>query len=79
MRLHKKTEELGSLKPEEKVELVIEMSDVCMRVCIAGILMQNPGMNEKNLLRELRERIEWMKKHYRNSRGVLFENIQKPD
>ena len=55
-------ERLGRLKPEEKVDLAIDMSEACMRVCADGIKAQFPGISDAELLEKLRERIEWMKR-----------------
>jgi hypothetical protein len=51
------------LKPEEKVAMAIDMTDVCVRVCAAGIKAQCPGISEKELLEKLRERLEWSKRY----------------
>ncbi|MEM1557567.1 MAG: hypothetical protein QXG12_03140 [Thermoproteota archaeon] len=61
--MHKRARSMKNLNPEEKVELAIEMSDVCVAVCTAGIKAQKPGLNESSLLEELRKRIKWMKRH----------------
>jgi len=67
--LRRKTKGLENLKPEDKVKMAIEMSDMCMQVCAAGVLMQNPGISDKDLLGELRKRVEWVKKR-RGRQGV---------
>ncbi|MCW3998768.1 MAG: hypothetical protein NWE93_00835 [Candidatus Bathyarchaeota archaeon] len=56
-------ERLGHLSPEEKVQLCIDMTDGCMRVCADGIRQQYPGISEEELLEKLRERIQWAKTH----------------
>jgi len=56
-------ERLGRLKPEEKVQLCIDMTDGCMRVCADGIRQQFPGISDKELIEKLRERIEWAKQN----------------
>jgi len=48
---------LRKLKPEERVNLAIGMSDVCIRVCADGVRDQNPGISEKELIRKVRERL----------------------
>jgi len=53
---------LGRLRPEEKVDLAIGMSDVCIRVCAEGIKAQHPGISDEELVGQLRERFEWMKR-----------------
>jgi hypothetical protein len=54
-------ERLGRLKPEEKVQLCISMTDGCISVCADGIRHQFPGITEKELIEKLRERIQWAK------------------
>ena len=53
---------VGVLKPEEKVNIAIELSDVCVRVCAEGIRAEFPGIGDKELLERLRERIAWAKR-----------------
>jgi len=48
---------LGRLKPEERVNLAIGMSDVCVRVCADGVRDQNPGISEEELIERVRERL----------------------
>jgi hypothetical protein len=55
-------ERLGRLKPEEKVAMAIEMTDLCVNVCAAGIKAQHPGISEAELIEKLRERLEWSKR-----------------
>lgn len=50
-------ERLGRLKPEEKVNLAVGMSDVCIRVCADGVRDQNPGISERALVERVRERL----------------------
>ena len=52
------------LKPEEKVNLSINMTDVCVQVCADGIRDQNRGINEAQLMKELRERIMLQKRRH---------------
>lgn len=59
---------LGRLKPEEKVNMALDMSDAVVRICAEGIKAQNPGITEKELIEKLRERIEWSKRW--RKRGV---------
>jgi hypothetical protein len=61
-------ERLGRLKPEEKVNLAIGMSDVVVRICAEGIKAQNPGITEKELIEKLRERFEWSKRYQKTKR-----------
>jgi hypothetical protein len=61
-------ERLGRLTPEEKVNLAIGMSEVCVRVCAEGIKAQNPGISEEELIEKLRERFEWSKRYQKSKR-----------
>jgi hypothetical protein len=45
------------LKPEERVNLAVGMSDVCVRVCADGVRDQNPGISEEELIERVRERL----------------------
>jgi hypothetical protein len=56
---------VGVLKPEEKVNIAIELSDVCVRVCAEGIRAEFPGIGDEELLERLRERIAWTKRRRR--------------
>jgi hypothetical protein len=56
---------LGSLKPEEKVLLCMDMSEGCIRVCAGGIKNQFPDISEEELIMKLRERLEWSKRDLR--------------
>ena len=55
------SEQLGYLKPEQKVQIAIDMTDGCMRICADGIRQQFPGISDASLLEKLRERLEWAK------------------
>lgn len=56
------------LKPEEKVNMAIDMTDVAVSVCAEGIRAQFPGITDDELIEKLRERFDWMKRGRR--RGV---------
>ncbi len=56
---------VGRLKPEEKVNLAINMTDVCLRVCAEGIRDQHPNISEAELMKLLRERIEYARRRRR--------------
>jgi hypothetical protein len=45
------------LKLEDRVNLAIDMSDVCVRVCADGVRDQNPGISEEELIERVRERL----------------------
>jgi len=53
---------LRRLKPEEKVNIAVDMTDACVRVCAEGITAQCPNIEEDELLKQLRERIEYAKR-----------------
>jgi hypothetical protein len=50
------------LKPEDRVNLAVGMSDVCIRVCADGVRDQNPGISEEELIERVRERLMFGKK-----------------
>jgi hypothetical protein len=52
---------LEKLKPEEKVDLSINMVDVVTRICAEGIKAQNKNISEKELLGKLRDRLRYGK------------------
>jgi len=56
------------LKAEDKVNLAVGMSDVCIRVCADGVRDQNPGISEEELVERVRERLMFGKR--REKRGV---------
>jgi hypothetical protein len=69
-------ERLGRLKPEEKVNLAIEMSDAVVRICAESIKAQNPGISDKELIEKLRERFEWSKRYQKSKRyRKLFQRV----
>jgi hypothetical protein len=53
----------AKLKPEEKVELAISMTDVCVRICADGIRDRQPTISELELMKQIRERFEFMKRY----------------
>jgi hypothetical protein len=50
------------LKPEEKVNLSIDMVDVVTSICAEGIRAQNRNIGEEELLRKLTERLRFSKR-----------------
>jgi hypothetical protein len=56
---------VSRLKPEEKVNLAINMTDVCLRICAEGIREQHPDMTEKELVERVRERIQYARRRRR--------------
>jgi len=50
------------LKPEDRVNLAVGMSDVCVRVCADGVRDQNPGISEEELIERVRERLMFGKR-----------------
>jgi hypothetical protein len=63
-------ERIGRLKPEERVNLAIGMSDVCIRVCAEGVRNANPSISEKELIERVRERLMFGKR--REGGGLGF-------
>ena len=53
--------ELGKLPSERKVEIMMDMTSACVRICADGIRAQNPDITETELLEKLRERVQWRK------------------
>jgi len=48
---------LKKLKPEEKVNLAINMTDVCVRVCADAVREETPNIKEEELIKRVRERM----------------------
>jgi len=55
-------ERIGRLKPEERVNLAVGMSDVCVRVCADGVRDENPGISEEELIERVTERLMFDKR-----------------
>jgi hypothetical protein len=53
---------LEKLRPEEKVNLSINMVDVVTYICAEGIKAQNKNISERELLERLRERMRYSKR-----------------
>ena len=53
----------AKLKPEEKVELAISMTDACVRICADGIRDRQPTISDRELIEQVRERIMFAKRH----------------
>ena len=51
------------LKPEERVNLAIGMTDACVRVCVEGILNRDSSLTDE----EVRERIMYARRAGRTS------------
>lgn len=64
--MNKDIERLGRLAPEVKVDMAVDMTNTCLRVCAEGIRAQFPGITEEELLEKLRERLEWGKRWRRH-------------
>jgi len=52
------------LKPEEKVNMTIEMTEAVVRICADGIRDRNPNITEKALQEELRKRVNYRKRSH---------------
>lgn len=57
---------LRRLKPEEKANIAIDMTDACVRICAEGISAQCPSIDGDELLKMLRERIAYAKRWHRH-------------
>jgi hypothetical protein len=53
------------LKPDERVNAAVHMSDLCSRVCADSIKDQNCKITEEELMKRVRERISFGRKRYR--------------
>jgi hypothetical protein len=63
-------ERVGRLKPEEKVNMAIDMTEAMVEACVGGIKAGNPKMTEQELMKELRRRLRSTKQRQRPSRRV---------
>lgn len=61
--MDKEWERLGHLRPNEKVQIAIDMTDRCVHICADGIRQQFPGITEEELIEKLRERLQWAKEN----------------
>lgn len=52
----------GKLKPEEKVNLAIGMTDVCTRICAEAVRNRNQSLKEDEVIERVRERIMYAKR-----------------
>ena len=59
---------LGKLKPEEKVNMCVDMTDGCAQVSAEGIRKQFPDLTEEDIIEKVRERLEWSKRNHRNEK-----------
>jgi len=50
-------ERVGRLKSELKVDMAVDMNEVCVRVCAEGIKSQNPNITDEELIEKLQERL----------------------
>lgn len=55
---------LEKMKSEEKVNLAINMTDVCVQVCVDAIKDQDATIKEKELLEKVRARIMYGKRRH---------------
>jgi hypothetical protein len=63
--MDKNWKRLGTLKPEEKVLLCMDMTDGCLQIRADGIRNLFPEISEEQLFNELRQRLEWSKRSNR--------------
>jgi len=55
---------IRKLRPEEKVNLAVSMTDVCTCICAEGIRDRNVSIKEKHVIEKVRERIIRKKLHH---------------
>jgi hypothetical protein len=55
---------LDKLKPEEKVNFSISMTDVCARVCADAIRDQDKAIKEEEFMEQVRARIAYGKRRH---------------
>ena len=55
---------LKKLKPEEKVNLSISMTDVCVNICVDSVKDQIEGIKEEELLDKVRARTMYQKRRH---------------
>lgn len=55
-------ERLGRLPSKVKVNMAIEMTDLCVSVCAEGIKARFPDISDEELTKKLRERLKWGKR-----------------
>lgn len=60
---------LEKLSPEDKVNLLVNMVDVCTRISADAIKEQNKTIRKEELVEKLRARIQFYKRHYRSFRN----------
>lgn len=51
--------------------MTIDITEMVVGVCVAGIKAQNPGMTGEQPMQKLRERIEWSRRWQKRSGEVL--------
>ena len=54
---------MGKLPPEEKVAIMMDMSDSCIHICADAIRNQNPNITEQELIEKVRERLDFAKRN----------------
>jgi hypothetical protein len=55
------------LRPDERVNAAIYMSDVCVRICVDSVKDENRAISEEDLMKRVRERISFS----RNRQGEV--------
>lgn len=64
---------VGRLPGEVKVNIAVDMTNTCLRVCAEGIRAQFPEISEGELLERLRERLDWAKRWQKGRRSKVFK------
>lgn len=60
----------GELKPEERVNIAIGMTDACVRVCVEGIMNHDRALTEDEVRERVRERIMYARVECAGELGV---------
>ena len=56
--------DLEKLKPEEKVNLSINMTDTCIQICFNALKDRDETIKEEELLEKVRERIMYNRRRH---------------
>jgi hypothetical protein len=52
----------GELNPEERVNVVIGMTDACIRVCAEGVRHRDRALTDEEVRERIRERIAYARR-----------------
>ena len=62
---------MRQLKPEDKVNIAISMTDVCVNVCVEGIRAEHRTIGENELAKKLRERLDYVRQMHQQWRREI--------